>query len=218
MSTLQQFCLLSPPATPSSKLCQPVASLTRHHHPWPPRYSANHTGSCKRKASSATRVLAIDRNNTAAGKNGGDSTNKASVPTSNYVVPFDKYASSSCLTRPLVEILRDLNKRIPDNIINKSNGDKFATFIPWYHANRMLSFYAPGWCGEIRDVIFSNNGSVTVVYRLTVRGSDEEAYRECSGTVSCNDTEISDHVGAAEEIAFCRACARFGLGLYLYHE
>lgn len=38
----------------------------------------------------------------------------------------------------------------------------------------MLSFYAPGWCGEVRDVIFSENGNVTVVYRLTIRGSDGE--------------------------------------------
>lgn len=47
-------------------------------------------------------------------------------------------------------------------------------FIYRYHANRMLSFYAPGWCGEVRDVIFSENGNVTVVYRLTIRGSDGE--------------------------------------------
>ncbi|KAK7840975.1 dna repair rad52-like protein 2 [Quercus suber] len=71
----------------------------------------------------------------------------------------------------------DLNKRIPDNIIKSSDDDhtSFATFIPWYHANRMLSFYAPGWCGEIRDVIFSDNGGVTVVYRVTIRGSDGES-------------------------------------------
>ncbi|XP_062209066.1 uncharacterized protein LOC133910842 [Phragmites australis] len=37
--------------------------------------------------------------------------------------------------------------------------------IAWYHANRMLSFYAPGWCGEVRDVIYTDNGKVTVVYR-----------------------------------------------------
>ncbi|KAM6542533.1 hypothetical protein CsatB_006980 [Cannabis sativa] len=74
------------------------------------------------------------------------------------------------------------------------------------------------WCGEIRDVIFSDNGSVTVVYRLTVRGSDGEAFRESSGTISSSDSHIVDPVAAAEEIAFCRACARFGLGLYLYHE
>ncbi|KAL3615733.1 hypothetical protein CASFOL_041394 [Castilleja foliolosa] len=139
---------------------------------------------------------------------------KASAPNSNYVVPLDK---SSCITRPLAEILRDLNKRIPDNIIKTQNDH--STFIPWYQANRMLSFYAPeGWCGEIRDVIFSENGSVTVVYRVTVRGSDGEAHRESTGTVSTGDSNITDPVAAAEEIAFCRACSRFGLGLYLYHE
>ncbi|PIN01172.1 hypothetical protein CDL12_26325 [Handroanthus impetiginosus] len=144
---------------------------------------------------------------------GSGSSKKAAAPNSNYVVPLDK---SSCITRPLAEILRDLNKRIPDNII-KSHEDH-STFIPWYQANRMLSFYAPGWCGEIRDVIFSENGSVTVVYRVTVRGSDGEAHRESTGTVSPGNDNIVDPVAAAEEIAFCRACARFGLGLYLYHE
>jgi hypothetical protein len=45
-----------------------------------------------------------------------------------------------------------------------------------------------------------------------------QAHRESSGTVSSSDVAIEDPVAAAEEIAFCRACARFGLGLYLYHE
>ncbi|XP_061364169.1 DNA repair RAD52-like protein 2, chloroplastic [Gastrolobium bilobum] len=154
---------------------------------------------------------ALERgSNSSDGKKGG-------VSNSNYVVPLD---NSSCITRPLAEILRDLNKRIPDTIVRAPiPGDSSAvTFIPWYHANRMLSFYAPGWCGEIRDVIFSDNGSVTVVYRLTVRGSDGEAYRESTGTISPSDGTIGDPVSAAEEIAFCKACARFGLGLYLYHE
>jgi hypothetical protein len=38
----------------------------------------------------------------------------------------------------------------------------------------MLSFYAPGWCGEVRDVIYTDNGKVTVIYRVTVRGTDGE--------------------------------------------
>ncbi|KAL4375994.1 hypothetical protein GQ457_02G010460 [Hibiscus cannabinus] len=137
------------------------------------------------------------------------------VPNSNYVVPLDK-TNSSYITRPLVEILRDLNKRIPDNIITSPSAS--STFLPWYHANRMLSFYAPGWCGEVRDVKFADDGTITVVYRLTIRGSDREAHRESTGTVSSRDINIEDPVAAAEEIAFCRACARFGLGLYLYHE
>ncbi|KAI3728475.1 hypothetical protein L6452_17112 [Arctium lappa] len=163
-----------------------------------------------------------DRNNSSSSGGDVNSNNSKSkggsaVPSSNYMVPLDN--SSSCITRPLAEILRDLNKRIADNIIVKQSDNTNSTFIPWYHANRMLSFYAPGWCGEIRDVIFSDTGSVTVVYRVTVRGSDGEAHRESTGTVSSatNDENV-DPVAAAEEIAFCRACARFGLGLYLYHE
>ncbi|KAI3787312.1 hypothetical protein L1987_41690 [Smallanthus sonchifolius] len=154
---------------------------------------------------------------------GGDANSNSkgmagsAVPNSNYVVPLDNWSSS--ITRPLIEILRDLNKRIPDNIILKQDDSTQSSFIPWYHANRMLSFYAPGWCGEIRDVIFSDSGSVTVVYRLTVRGSDGEAHRESTGTVSsATNGQGVDPVAAAEEIAFCKACARFGLGLYLYHE
>ncbi|CAM8954740.1 hypothetical protein QQ045_015767 [Rhodiola kirilowii] len=152
-------------------------------------------------------VLAMDRGGE------GDAKMNSAVNT-NYVVPFDKYNSSATITRPLAEILRDLNKRIPDTNIASDD----STRIPWYHANRMLSFYAPGWCGEIRDVIFSDNGSVTVVFRVTIRGSDGEAHRESTGTVSPSDANIEDPVAAAEEIAFCRACARFGLGLYLYQK
>lgn len=47
----------------------------------------------------------------------------SAMPNSNYVVPLD---NSSVITRPLNEILRDLNKRVPDNIIDiKTN------CIPW---------------------------------------------------------------------------------------
>lgn len=162
--------------------------------------------------------------NSSDGKKGGGVGGV--VSNSNYVVPLDDSFSfsnsSSTITRPLAEILRDLNKRIPDTLVkpptDPNSSASSSTFIPWYHANRMLSFYAPGWCGEIRDVIFSDNGTVTVVYRLTVRGSDGEAYRESTGTISTTDGSISDPVSAAEENAFCKACARFGLGLYLYHD
>lgn len=97
-------------------------------------------------------IHAVSRNS-----NGSDASKKASggvggggggsVPNSNYVVPLDKTFSSSLTSRPLAEILRDLNKRIPDNIVVKTSSSQSPSpnyFIPWYHANRMLSFYAPG--------------------------------------------------------------------------
>ncbi len=45
-----------------------------------------------------------------------------------------------------------------------------------------------------------------------------QAWRESSGTASVNDIHFGDPVQKAEGMAFRRACARFGLGLYLYHE
>lgn len=69
-----------------------------------------------------------------AGAGGGDGgVKKKGVPNSNYVVPLDNSLASaytSCITRPLSEILRDLNKRIPDNIIKPPNSS--STLIPWY--------------------------------------------------------------------------------------
>ncbi|XP_074573345.1 DNA repair RAD52-like protein 2, chloroplastic [Curcuma longa] len=153
-------------------------------------------------------VSALEKGPGAPG-NAAKKSGAGGVPNSNYVVPLD-LAPSFC--RPLKEILRDLNKRVPDNIINRDDNS-----IPWYHANRMLSFYAPGWCGEVRDIIFSD-GNVTVVYRITIRGLDGEAHRDSTGTVSLNDEQFKDPVAAAEELAFCKACARFGFGLYLHHE
>jgi hypothetical protein len=29
-----------------------------------------------------------------------------------------------------------------------------------------------GWCGEVRDVIYTDSGKVTLIYRVTVRGTD----------------------------------------------
>ncbi|OAY69470.1 hypothetical protein ACMD2_26679 [Ananas comosus] len=136
----------------------------------------------------------------AAAAEGGGAKKGGGVPTTNYVVPLDKMSG---ITRPLVEILRDLNKRVPDKIINPDHNT-----IPWYHANRMLSFYAPGWCGEVRDVKYCDSGSVTVVYRVTIRGTDGEAHRS-HRTVSLQDGRLRT-LCSRRRGGLCKACARFG--------
>ncbi|RWW46051.1 hypothetical protein BHE74_00048047 [Ensete ventricosum] len=80
-----------------------------------------------RRASVSLVVAALEN-----GASASDSVSKKSVssggggrvPNSNYVVPFD-LTPSFC--RPLKEILRDLNKKVPDNIINADDNS-----IPWY--------------------------------------------------------------------------------------
>lgn len=82
-----------------------------------------------------------------------------------------------------------------------------------------MNLQAEEWSGEVRAVTYSNDGnSVSVVYRVTICGADGEAHRESIGTSSMNDTDRGDPVQKAESMAFRRACARFGVGLHLYHE
>ncbi|CAM6085658.1 unnamed protein product [Calypogeia fissa] len=147
---------------------------------------------------------------------------KRVVPQSyaSYAVPIENQSTSSITSRPLAEIFRDMNKRVPDKVLKIQLDEGVPVkYIPWYHANRMLSFYAPGWSGEVRNITFSaDSRTVSVVYRVTIRGSDGEAWREASGTATLDDGNFGDPVQKAEGVAFRRACARFGLGLYLYHE
>jgi hypothetical protein len=99
-----------------------------------------------------------------------------------------------------------------------ANSSVFYTVLGFPLILSLFFLETSGWCGEVRDVIYTDNGKVTVIYRVTVRGTDGEVHREAAGTTSLNDARFDDPVAAAEEAAFCKACARFGFGLYLYHE
>ncbi|KAK9167812.1 hypothetical protein Scep_003003 [Stephania cephalantha] len=110
---------------------------------------------------------------------------------------------TSGISRPLSEILKELSRKVPDSHI----------------VNRIMNLHAPEWSGEVRSITYSPDGkSVSVVYRVTLYGTDAEIYRESSGTASVNDTNFGDPVQKAEAMAFRRACARLGLGLHLYHD
>ncbi|GMI89831.1 radiation sensitive 52-1, Organellar DNA-Binding protein 1 [Hibiscus trionum] len=124
------------------------------------------------------------------------------------------------ISRPLSDILKELNKKVPDSLLKLRNEDGFnMKYIPWHVVNRIMNLHAPEWSGEVRNITYSADGkSVSVVYRVTLYGSDAEIYRESTGTASVDDTGYGDPVQKAESMAFRRACARFGLGLHLYHE
>lgn len=83
----------------------------------------------KRRRSPVTQVLTRDF--FLSFKDGRGCRSSASS-SSNYVVPMGK-AESSVATRPLVEILRDLNKRVSDNVVNAEDNSVF-----WYVENKLL--------------------------------------------------------------------------------
>nr|GMD24537.1 DNA repair RAD52-like protein 1, mitochondrial [Ipomoea batatas]GME02507.1 DNA repair RAD52-like protein 1, mitochondrial [Ipomoea batatas] len=133
----------------------------------------------------------------------------------------DDSVPTAGISRPLSEILKDLNKKVPDSLIRvRSEADGFPIkYIPWHIVNRIMNLHAPEWSGEVRSITYSADGkSVSVVYRVTLYGTDAEIYRESTGTVSVDEPGYGDAVQKAEAMAFRRACARLGLGLHLYHE
>ncbi|KAJ0817164.1 putative DNA repair RAD52-like protein [Helianthus annuus] len=125
------------------------------------------------------------------------------------------------LSRPISEILKELNKKVPDSLIRtRTESDGFTLkHLPWHIVNRIMNLHAPEWSGEVRSITYSADGKyVTVTYRVTIYGTDAELFRESTGTSSVNESGYGDPVQRAEAMAFRRACARFGLGLHLYHE
>ncbi|MCL7046140.1 hypothetical protein MKW94_021972 [Papaver nudicaule] len=127
---------------------------------------------------------------------------------------------NSGISKPLSEILKELSKKVPDSLIKTRTEKGFTMkYIPWHIVNRILNLHAPEWSGEVRDVKYSADGKyVSVVYRVTLYGTDAKIYRESTGTASVDDKISGDPVQKAESMAFRRACARLGLGLHLYHD
>nr|CAB97356.1 SnRK1-interacting protein 1 [Hordeum vulgare subsp. vulgare] len=125
------------------------------------------------------------------------------------------------ISKPLAGILKELGKKVPESLLKTRLEDNGFTlkYIPWHLANKVLNAHAPEWSGEVRNIVYSSDGkSVSVVYRVTLYGTDAEIYREATGTASVEDKGYGDPVQKAEGMAFRRACARLGLGLHLYHE
>ena len=57
---------------------------------------------------------------------------------------------------------------------------------------------------------------VFVVYEITVPTRHGDVVRQATGTEELEMSGYGDPTSNAESMAFRRACARFGLGLYLY--
>ncbi|KAJ6855322.1 DNA repair RAD52-like protein 1 [Populus alba x Populus x berolinensis] len=147
-------------------------------------------------------------------RNKNTATEKLSDIDDNDSVP------TSGISRPLSEILKELNKKVPDTLVSQRVDNGFSIkYVPWHLVNRIMNLHAPEWSGEVRNITYSpDSKSVSVVYRVTLYGTDAELHRESTGTAALDETGFGDPVQKAEAMAFRRACARFGLGLHLYHE
>jgi hypothetical protein len=123
----------------------------------------------------------------------------------------------------LSQIQEALSRKLPEKMIAKrKQGGRLLPYIPWQNAARILDKYAPGWNWEIRSISYSPD-RIFLTGRLTIPTAHGETYREATGTEllkKLNDegeiVEIpyGDPSSNAESMAFRRAAAKFGLGLY----
>jgi len=130
------------------------------------------------------------------------------------------------------EIIKYLSRRLPEKLLETKNlkGTKI-TFLSWKYIPPILDKYARGWCWEITH-LQSTSDRIFLVGRLTIPTSDGLVWREATGTECLKETKTDKVTGEviereiaygdpssnAESMAFRRACAKFGLGLYLYSK
>ena len=122
--------------------------------------------------------------------------------------------------RPLRDIIADLSKPIPERFLKDKTikGNKL-TYIPWYHAIKLLDWYAPGWCYEIRSVTPIGGGAagqVVLTVRLTIPAAEGDFWREATGIEEDEVAGYGDSSSNAESMALRRAASKFGLALYMY--
>lgn len=124
--------------------------------------------------------------------------------------------------RPIAQIIADLSQPLPESRLKTKviKGSQI-TFINWQTAVRALDYYAPGWSSEVRSVAQIGTRAVVVV-RLSIPCSEGSVWREAIGQEDdwddAEEKRYGDPTSNAEAMALKRACAKFGLGLYLYDK
>lgn len=140
-------------------------------------------------------------------------------PTSQSVVSLPPSGPGEWSIRQIQEVLsRPLLAQL---LSTRRQGGKEIPYLAWHTVVKILDKYAPGWSWEICKMGMTGD-RLFLVGRLTVLTSDGHICREATGTelLKRDDGEselaYGDPSSNAESMAFRRAAAKFGLGLYLY--
>lgn len=144
----------------------------------------------------------------------------------------------------LSQIIAALSRPLPESILQqRKQGGSLLPYLPWYEAVRILNKYAPGWTWDVRQ-LHTTTDRLFLTGRLTIPTAEGNVYREATGTELLKEEKAiwigekpnqqllkddfdrpitepkelayGDPSSNAESMAFRRAAAKFGLGLYLY--
>jgi len=112
--------------------------------------------------------------------------------------------------------LRDvLNQPTDPSLIRiRRQGAVDVEYLEWFVVNRILDTHCPGWSGEA--VVTTAGDTVIVTYTLRIPTAEGVVSRSATGSEKLGSG--FDPVASAEQQAFKRAAARFGIGLDLYDK
>lgn len=119
----------------------------------------------------------------------------------------------------LAQIEEKLSRPLPPSLLSQKflKGNRIS-FLTWHMATKILCKYCPGWQWEITHLHAANN-RLFLIGTLSIPTKDcGMVARAATGTEEMDCSNYGDPSSNAESMAFRRAAAKFGLGLYLYQK
>lgn len=135
--------------------------------------------------------------------------------------PSNGATASPSGRRPIGDILADLQKPIPDRLLEqkpatRARNAQMLTYCPWHRVQRILNHYTGGFCSyEVRERTLTDE-YILMTVRITIHAEEGDFVRDGTGLERLDVSNYGDPQSNAESMAFRRAAARFGLGLHLY--
>lgn len=132
--------------------------------------------------------------------------------------------------RPIVEIIADLSKPVPDKYLDRLKDKGNVQYIPWYYACSLLDKCTGGhWEYKITNLVTTKK-RIFVTVELTIHAKEGSFKRDASGTeilerevwnkekkeMEMKELAYGDPSSNAESMALRRAASKFGLAKYLY--
>ena len=127
-------------------------------------------------------------------------------------------SSTNNTARSIRAIVADLSQPLPrECVATKTLKGTAISYLHWQTVSRVLDAYAPGWSGHIAR-IDQLGKNVAVTYRITIPCAEGTVTREATGQEEEDLEGYGDSTSNAEAMAFKRAAAKFGVGLWLYDK
>lgn len=137
-------------------------------------------------------------------------------PVSQLVRRLDAVEVNRMELKKLQDIKKELYPRHPESERQFKKAGQSLTYIPWHEATRILDSATGGhWEYQIlrMDQVGDN---VVVAVRVTLHALEGTFSVDGQGVEDINVRGYGDPFSNAESMAYRRACAKLGLGLYLY--